>query len=167
MREYLYFVTNLDINSAQGDKAIIDVLKALGADIRITEHTVTAYPSELYAKDIDAADIPDLVPVLSVAATKARGTVRIYNCQRLRIKESDRTEAIRRMITALGGNIRIENNDIIIANSTLKGGTVDSLNDHRIAMSAAVAAFISESSVTINGAEAVNKSYPTFWDEIN
>lgn len=159
-------VTGLDIKSAQGDKAVIDVLKSLGGDIRINGNEVTAYPSVLTACDIDAKNIPDLVPVLSVAATKAEGTTRIYNCSRLRIKESDRIEAVRKMISALGGKIHIEDDDIIIKGSPLTGGTVDSCNDHRIAMSAAVAAFISEDTVTINGAEAVNKSYPTFWEEI-
>ncbi|MBQ3536951.1 MAG: 3-phosphoshikimate 1-carboxyvinyltransferase [Clostridia bacterium] len=159
-------VTGLDMNSRQGDKKIIDVLRFFGAEIRITEDEITAYPSLLYASDIDARDIPDLVPVLSVAAANARGTTRIYNCSRLRLKESDRIEAVRMMISSLGGKISIIDDDIIIEGATLNGGTVSSENDHRIAMSTAVAAFSTENEVTVIDAEAVNKSYPSFWDEI-
>lgn len=159
-------VTSLDFCSKQGDKAIIDILRTAGAKIEVNGNTVTAYPSELSGTQIDAGNIPDLVPVLSVAAANAKGTTRIYNCSRLRIKESDRIEAVKEMITALGGKIRIDNDDIIIEGSPLSGGTVDSKNDHRIAMSAAVAAFTAKNEVTIIGAEAVNKSYPAFWDEI-
>ncbi len=159
-------VTALDLYSKQGDKKITDILKAFGAKIESNEKSITAYPSRLKATDIDAENVPDLVPVLSVVAANAEGTTRIYNCSRLRIKESDRIEAVKEMITALGGKIHIENNDIIIEGSPLSGGSVDSKNDHRIAMSAAVAAFSAKNEVTINGAEAVNKSYPSFWDEI-
>lgn len=159
-------VTGLDIHSRQGDKKIIDVLHSFGADIKVKEDEITAYPSLLSASDIDARDIPDLVPVLSVAAANAKGKTKIYNCSRLRIKESDRIEAVKKMISALGGKISIINDDIIIEGSALKGGTVSSENDHRIAMSAAVAAFSTENEVTVIDAEAVNKSYPSFWDEI-
>ncbi len=159
-------VTGLDMGSRQGDKKIVDVLRSFGAEIEIRENEVTAYPSSLKATDIDAKDIPDLVPVLSVAAANATGTTKIYNCSRLRIKESDRIEAVKEMITALGGKITVINDDIIIEGYPLSGGKVDSKNDHRIAMSAAVAAFSTENEVTVINAEAVNKSYPSFWDEI-
>lgn len=159
-------VTSLDPSSKQGDKEIVNILKAAGAKIEVGENCVTAYPSELSGTLIDAKNVPDLVPVLSVAAANARGTTRIYNCSRLRIKESDRIEAVKEMIDALGGKIYVENDDIIIEGSPLTGGTVNSKNDHRIAMSAAIAAFTTKNEVTIIDAEAVNKSYPTFWDEI-
>lgn len=159
-------VSGLDINSRQGDKKITDILQSFGAKIDASDSSVTAYPSELHAFSFDATDIPDLVPVLSVAAANAKGVTRITGCKRLRIKESDRIEAVRRLITDLGGKIDIENDDIIITGSPLSGGLTVSENDHRIAMSAAVAAFSCDSAVTIEGAEAVNKSYPSFWEEI-
>ena len=159
-------MTSLDPSSKQGDKEIVNILKAAGAKIEVGENCVTAYPSELSGTLIDAKNVPDLVPVLSVAAANARGTTHIYNCSRLRIKESDRIEAVKEMINALGGKIYVENDDIIIEGSPLTGGTVNSKNDHRIAMSAAIAAFTTKNEVTIIDAEAVNKSYPTFWDEI-
>ncbi len=159
-------VTGLDINSRQGDKKIIEILRRFGARIETDGNSVTAYPSELSAYSFSASDIPDLVPVLAVAAANAKGITRISGCSRLRIKESDRIEAVKEMITALGGKISTENDDIIIEGFPLSGGTTDSKNDHRIAMSSAVAAFSCENEITVTGAEAVNKSYPSFWDEI-
>ncbi len=159
-------ITGLDMNSRQGDKRIIDLLCSMGAGIKTENDSVTSFPSELKAIDIDASDIPDLVPVLSVIAANAKGTTKIYNCSRLRIKESDRIEAVKEMLEALGGKITVINDDIIIEGSPLPGGSVNSKNDHRIAMSAAAASFATKNEVTVIGAEAVNKSYPTFWDEI-
>ncbi len=159
-------VTGLDFNSRQGDKAIITVLRKLGAKIEVTENSVTAFPSSLHGTEINAKDIPDLVPVLSVAAANAEGETRITACARLRLKESDRIETVKEMIIALGGKISVENDSLIINGFPLTGGSVDSKNDHRIAMSAAVAAFSAKNAVTVINAEAVNKSYPRFWDEI-
>ena len=159
-------VTGLRADSRQGDRKIVDILRLFGAEIETENDCVTAFPSALHGITFDAKDVPDLVPVLSVAATMAEGTTKITGCERLRFKESDRIEAVRNMITDLGGKVTVENDDIIIEGSALKGGTTDSLNDHRIAMSAAIAAFSSENPVTVTTAEAVNKSYPTFWDEL-
>ncbi len=159
-------LTGLETDSAQGDKRIIQVLHDFGADIEINENGITAYPSVLHGITIDAEDIPDLVPVLSVVAANAEGKTEIKNCERLRLKESDRIEAVYNMIKNLGGKIAVENESIIIEGSPLTGGEIDSVNDHRIAMSGAVASFYTSSPVTIKGAEAVKKSYPSFWDEI-
>ncbi len=159
-------VTGLNINSKQGDKKIVELLRLFGAEIEVSHNSVTALPSRLKARNIDAKDIPDLVPVLSVAAANAEGITRISGCKRLRLKESDRIESVKQMIISLGGKITVENDDIIIEGCPLSGGEVNSENDHRIAMSAAVAAFRTENPVTVTNAEAVNKSYPSFWDEI-
>lgn len=159
-------LTGLRTDSVQGDKKIVDILRIFGGKIEITEKGITAYPSALHPAVIDAKDVPDLVPVLSVVAANAEGTTKILGCSRLRIKESDRIEAVYNMIKNLGGKITVENDDIIIEGSPLTGGEIDSVNDHRIAMSGAVAAFSASGAVTIKGAEAVKKSYPSFWDEI-
>ncbi len=162
-------VTGLDASSAQGDRAIVPLLQQFGADITeeacgalsLKRRELTAIP------EIDAADIPDLVPILSVLAASARGTTRIRNCGRLRIKESDRIASVCAMLTSLGGSVRSEGDDIVIdGNGTLSGGTVDCANDHRIAMSAAVASVIATGPVTLLGAEAVRKSYPAFFDDL-
>ena len=159
-------LTGLYADSVQGDKKIVDILREFGGRIEIGEKGITAYPSSLRGITLDARDIPDLVPVLSVVAANAEGTTEIKNCGRLRLKESDRIEAVYNMIKNLGGKIRVEKDSIIIESSALRGGSVDAVNDHRIAMSAAIAAFCTEGAVTVNGAEAVKKSYPSFWDEI-
>ena len=153
-------VTGLEPDSAQGDKAIIDELKKLGAKIACNGNSVTAFPSTLNAADIDASQIPDLVPILSVAAAYAEGTTRIYGAGRLRIKESDRLQTVCDMLTALGGKVTITSDGLEITGSSLSGGEFSSCNDHRIAMSGAVAATLCDKAVTINGSEAVKKSYP-------
>lgn len=164
-------VTDIDINSKQGDKAIIDILCNAGARIDVEKNAVTAWPSTLSGTEINAAQVPDLVPVLSVAASVCVGKTRIYEAQRLRIKESDRLAAICDMLTNFGANcVETEDGLIIEGSGSLQGLSDDivkvcSHNDHRIAMSAAVAATVCQKEVEISGAEAVNKSYPLFWQD--
>ena len=155
-------VTGLDANSLQGDKAILELLKDFGANC--TEDTVS--PAPLHGIEIDASAVPDLVPILCVVAAKAEGETRIYNAARLRLKESDRIESVCNMLSALGADITpTEDGMIIHGGRALTGGTVDSCNDHRIAMAAAVASAICSGPVTVLGAEAVEKSYPHFWED--
>ncbi len=118
--------------------------------------------------EIDAEHIPDLVPILSVYAASKKKNTRIYNVSRLRIKESDRIKSVCDMITSLGGDIKANDNELIICGKGyLDGGTVNSYNDHRIVMSAAIASTICRNKVIIHGAEAVNKSYPLFFEHFN
>lgn len=171
-------VTGLNLHSTQGDRAICGLLRAFGA--AVTEDAekglVTCIgPADglLQGCDIDAKDIPDLVPVLSVAAAAAQGDTRIYNAGRLRMKESDRLATVSAMVKALGGSVETGEDWLIIhgaggsagGGQPLKGGTVDGSGDHRIVMSAAVAAALCKEPVTILGTEAVNKSYPGFFEE--
>ena len=156
-------VTGLDSDSLQGDKAVCDILARFGAKVEKAADSVTVSPGRLTAMDIDAAEIPDLVPVLAVVAAAAEGTTRIYNAGRLRLKESDRLETVCQMLTALGGKAAQTADGLVITGTALTGGTVDSCNDHRIAMAAAIASVLCP--VTVAGAEAVNKSYPQFWED--
>lgn len=156
---------NLDQSSAQGDLAVLSVLAKMGADIRVSGNEITVYPSKLHGLNIDAADIPDLVPILAVAASVAEGETRIHNASRLRLKESDRIESVCSVLAELGADIRETEDGMIIRGKTaLVGGKVDSYNDHRIAMSAAIASLVCESTVKISRFEAINKSYPSFLD---
>lgn len=156
---------NLDQNSAQGDRAVLAVLANMGAEIHSSGDNVTVCPSKLHGTDIDAADIPDLVPILSVAASVANGTTRIYNASRLRLKESDRIESVCSLLSNLGAEIKATDDGMIICGKPkLTGGEVDSFNDHRIAMSAAIASLVCENTVKISRFEAINKSYPSFLD---
>ena len=116
--------------------------------------------------EIDVSDCPDLLPPLAVMAAFHDGATRLINAARLRLKESDRLATVTKMLTALGGQVE-EGPDWLAIPGTrfLKGGTVDGANDHRIVMAAAIAATRCTGPVTILGAEAVNKSYPNFWEE--
>lgn len=140
-------ILGLNFDSAQGDKAAFDLI----ADLQ--KH-----------KTICAKDIPDLIPVLSVVAAANEGAV-FTDIARLRLKESDRVAAVIGMLEALGGKAEATENTLTVYPSNLTGGTVDSMNDHRIAMSAAIAAIICKKDVTIRKAECVNKSYPKFFEE--
>ena len=115
---------------------------------------------------IDASDIPDLVPILSVTAAASHGAV-FTNIQRLRIKESDRVASTIAMIRNLGGKAEASEHTLTIHGTGLTGGTVDACNDHRIAMSAAIASTVCKQPVAILGAECVKKSYPKFWEEFS
>lgn len=158
-------VSGIDTISRQGDKKILDVLLSMGANIQIAGSYVTVSPLKLHEADIDASQIPDLVPIIATMASVAEGTTTIYNASRLRLKESDRIESVCQMIASLGGDITpTDDGMVIVGKPQLLGGTVDSYSDHRIAMSAAIASTVCENPVTILGYEAINKSYPDFFD---
>lgn len=169
-------VTGLREDSLQGDKAIIPLLKRFGAMVEQNgdAYTVTAAPMQ--GIEIDAADIPDLVPILSVAAAFASGETVIHNIARLRIKESDRVATVLFLLGAFGVSAFADENTLTVIGGGSDGGvpaisapTLDSFNDHRIAMSAAVfaSAAVEDSendALIIETAEAVRKSYPDFYD---
>ena len=160
--------TGLDPETKQGDREIISVLRSMGADVKESGTEVTVTPGRLHAAEIDGENIPDLIPVLSVAACRAIGKTVIKNTARLQQKESDRVESTVRLIRALGGKISAGENYMEIEGcGTLRGGTAEACGDHRIAMSAAAASVFCENEVTIIGADAVNKSYPTFFEEFD
>lgn len=161
-------VTGLDPRSVQGDKEIITVLKNMGADISENNGSFRADVSRLHGCRVNAADIPDAVPVIAALAATAEGETVIYNSERLRIKESDRIMTTAAMLRSLGGNVT-ETADGLIINGRdfLDGGETDSFNDHRIAMAAAVAACRCKGDVIIRNADATKKSYPGFFDDYN
>ena len=145
-------VTGLDPRSLQGDRAIATLIRDTnGLTIPL---------------DVDAAQMPDLVPILAVLAAAIPGRSVIGNARRLRLKESDRLESVGAMLRALGGRVTVGEDSLTIdGTGCLTGGTVEACNDHRIAMAAAVAACIADGDVTINGAQAVRKSYPHFFEQ--
>ncbi|NCB74278.1 MAG: 3-phosphoshikimate 1-carboxyvinyltransferase [Clostridia bacterium] len=156
-------VTNLDLNSEQGDREIAEILQEFGADIEILDSSVRVRKAKLTACDIDVSDIPDLLPILTVLASCAYGKTVLYNAANLRHKESDRLFSSATMINALGGVAEEYPDRLEITGTGLRGGTIDSFGDHRIAMSAAIAASACSGQTTIVGAEAVKKSYPDFF----
>ena len=161
-------VSGLDPNSHQGDRAVVDILRRFGADVTSCENSVTVKGgNSLYGINIDATQIPDLVPVLATVASVAEGQTFIGGAARLRLKESDRLDTVCQMLTALGANIEQTDDGLIITGKrNLDGGCVQSFNDHRIAMSAAVAAVACISHVCVLESECTSKSYPDFWADM-
>ncbi|MBO5938396.1 MAG: 3-phosphoshikimate 1-carboxyvinyltransferase [Clostridia bacterium] len=160
-------VTGLLGTSHQGDRAIVDLLLRFGAKVTLCADECTVSPAPLHGIEIDASQIPDLVPVLAVVAALAEGKTIIKNASRLRIKESDRLKTTTALLTSLGATITETEDGLSIEGvSRLVGGSVSSFCDHRIAMSAAVASLACASSVVLDGAESVAKSYPDFWRDM-
>ncbi|MBE5798649.1 MAG: 3-phosphoshikimate 1-carboxyvinyltransferase [Clostridiales bacterium] len=159
-------LVGLDLNSAQGDRAIVDVLRSMGAIINTHHGVINVCPSRLHAIAVDASQIPDLVPILAVAMAAAEGESRITGAARLRIKESDRLSAMHAALTACGADARALDDGLIIRGGRkLHAATIDGCNDHRIVMAMAVASAISSGDLTITDAQAVEKSAPAFWEE--
>lgn len=158
-------LSEFQATSHQGDAAILDILQTIGCQLETTDGTVRLLHNGATPFHISAENIPDLVPTLCVLATCLSGISTIRRVERLKLKESDRIASTMAMITALGGRISYQEDCLSITGSALHGGTVHCENDHRIAMAAAMAATACDGIVTLLGAECVNKSYPTFWEE--
>lgn len=140
-------LSGLNERSPQGDCAVVNILKSFETH-----------------QSVDASDIPDLVPILAVAASYCHGA-KFTNVRRLRLKESDRVQSTANLLQNLGAEVLISHNELEVKPAVFHSGTVDSVGDHRIAMAAAVAATVATGPVTILGAECVAKSYPGFWDD--
>ena len=158
----------INVNSLQGDQAVVDIMERMGAVISQTENSVTVNGGATKATLIDAANCPDIIPVLTVLAAVSEGTTKIINAGRLRIKECDRLAAMTSELNKMGAAITEEPEGLTIIGKSegLKGGVqVDAWNDHRIAMSLAIAAQKCAEPIILTGAESVAKSYPTFWED--
>jgi len=159
--------SGLNLQSRQGDRAILDLLAKFGAQVETNGSAVTVSGGKLRGIEINARDIPDLVPILAVIAAVAEGTTVIRNAGRLRTKESDRLAAVSAVLRALGADVNETEDGLVLhGRAAFSGGEVMSYGDHRIAMSAAIAATVCAEPVVIHGAEAVNKSYPGFFDDL-
>ena len=162
-------VESLRSDSAQGDKKILQLLQDFGAVV--TEDTgdsgcITVSRGNTFPLRVDASEIPDLVPVLAVLCCAAKGESEITRASRLRLKESDRLKTTSELIRSLGGTVQELPDGLIIRGSgSLRGGETDSFNDHRIAMSAAVAASLCREPVLLHNPDCVRKSYPDFWTD--
>lgn len=153
--------------SLQADLAIIQALTKAGAVIITTPDEITVRKRELTGFDFDATQRPDLFPILAVLGANCEGTTHIRGVNRLVYKESNRAEAIVSEYTKLGMDVALEDDVMTVQGGSLSGGTIDSCNDHRIAMAAAIAALAASGPVTITNAQAVTKSYPRFWDDLD
>ena len=155
-------------STLQGDFRIFEIARGFGANVEVGGDYVKISRGSLHAQDIDAADIPDLVPAIAVIAAFAEGRSRIYNAGRLRLKESDRIASTAALLKSLGADV-VETDDglIIYGRESLTGGEVNSYRDHRIAMAAAAASPGCRGDVTVDDIGCTDKSYPGFVDDWN
>lgn len=157
----------LDMNSAQGDKAVVDVMRMFGAEVTVGENSVTCEKSELHGIDIDCDNIPDMVPAIAVTAAFAKGKTVIRGAQRLRFKESDRIEAIVSNLRKMGVDVAETDDGMIINPCGVCTAQLKGYNDHRIVMALSVAGLFAKGKICIDEAESVNKTYPSFFDDFN
>lgn len=160
-------VSGLDMNSTQGDKAIVDVLKSFGADVEVGKDYVISRKSKLTGTTVDATDIPDLVPIIAVLGAFSNGTTTIKGAERLRFKESDRIESVVSNLRLMGVDVTETKDGMIINGSKPHGADLKGYNDHRIVMAFSVAGLFCDGDVRIDDAQSINKSYPTFFDDYN
>ena len=159
----------LDMESAQGDRAIVSILEEFGAETKMILNQITVTRKEMKGIRIDASQIPDLVPILCIAGAAAEEKTEIYNAGRLRMKESDRLAVMAECLKKLGVEVEEREDGLLITggcNSPEEEIIIDSHNDHRIVMAMAIAAVSLGVDITIENADAVNKSYPSFFAEL-
>jgi 3-phosphoshikimate 1-carboxyvinyltransferase len=160
-------IENLDPCTSQGDAVILDILKKMGSRVSTSDEYVEVDGGQLAAVNIDAKDIPDLVPVVTVLTCYAKGNSRIRSVKRLKWKESDRLNSLRSELGKMGGKIMINGDDLIINGPmSMHGATIFPHNDHRVAMACAVAALGADGDTDIQDSECVRKSYPGFFDDL-
>lgn len=160
-------VKGLDQFSTQADKAVMQALVQAGTSMSIMDEHMEIRKSKLKAFHFDATDCPDLFPPLVALASYCEGTTVIEGANRLTHKESNRALTLQEEFGKMGVNIKLQDDLMIIEGGVaLKGAEVSSHNDHRIAMATAIAGLKADNKVTVTGAEAVNKSYPQFWEHI-
>lgn len=157
----------MNLDSLQGDKKILEDIQALNGNIIYQDSLLFALANNLHGNTIDFAQSPDLGPVLSVLASVSKGETHFINAERLRIKECDRITCMREELTKMGAIISEEKSKMhFVGVNSLDGSLeLDCHNDHRIAMSLAVASTICQGPLKLRGAECVKKSYPHFWDD--
>jgi 3-phosphoshikimate 1-carboxyvinyltransferase len=159
-------ITNLEYSSPQGDKEILEILKQMGVDGKVCENSIeiTGSGNPLEPFNIDARNIPDLVPVCTALACYAKGTSKITGAQRLKLKESDRLKSLHQEFRKMGAKIKVDADSLTVEGPfSLHGAVINPHNDHRIAMACVVAALGAKNQTTIQNAQCVRKSYPQFF----
>lgn len=160
-------IKGLDLSSTQADRAVLQALMQAGTNISIRAEEMEIKESKLKAFHFNATDCPDLFPPLVALASYCEGTTVIEGTKRLTHKESNRALTLQEEFGKMGVKIQLQNDQMFIqGNPKLKGEEVSSHNDHRIAMATAVAGLKADKEMIVSGAEAVNKSYPQFWEHI-
>ena len=158
-------VENLNSESLQGDKIILDFLKEMGASVSTGENSVTVKKSELKPIKADLTDCIDLLPTMAVLAATAGGTSEFTGIERARLKESDRASAVKEGLQKMGIKVLMEENKMAFSGSPARGSVIDTRGDHRIAMAFSLLG-TAVGETTINDAGCVAKTYPEFWDAL-
>ncbi|MBA7703596.1 3-phosphoshikimate 1-carboxyvinyltransferase [subsurface metagenome] len=156
-------VENLNPESLQGDKIILDFLKDMGAWVELNKNSVTVRKSRLNAIRADLSDCIDLLPTMAILAAVANGTSEFTGISRARLKESNRVAAVREGLEKMDVKVAEKRDRITIAGSELKASVIDAKGDHRIAMAFSILGSIASGTI-IDGAECVSKTFPEFWD---
>lgn len=160
-------LSGLMADSQQGDRAAETITRQLGAEVSWLGHVLHVQSANRRAVELDAGDIPDLIPAVAAVAAVAEGETIIRNAARLRLKESDRLTAVAETLNALGAQITVVGDSLRIQGTPqLRGGRVSARGDHRIAMMAALASCACREAVMVDGAQAVEKSDPQFWNTL-
>ncbi len=158
-------ITNM-FDSKQGDRRIVEIAREMGGDVvwKKEEGVIIARRSELEGIEVDAGDIPDLVPTIAVLGSVAKGRTVIRNAEHLRLKEIDRIEGIYRNLKSLGVNVEKRRDGLVIVGGKVEGGHVDSFGDHRMALAFSLLGLVSRRGVIIKNAEVVSISYPGYFE---
>jgi 3-phosphoshikimate 1-carboxyvinyltransferase len=159
-------VTGLRPDSVQADKRILSILERAGVTCAWSGTIVTVTGKAHQPIHVNLEQIPDLLPILSSLACSIEGESAFINGARLRLKESDRLQAVAQLVRDSGGTVRMEGDNLYITGTgTLTGGTVDCVNDHRLVMAGALNALIATSPMILKDSEAISKSYPHFFTD--
>lgn len=155
-------VPDMDISDPQGDKAVIDVLRDMGADITVEGNTVIARSSRLTGREIDCNDFIDQFMLLAVVGALAEGETVLTNAEVCRHKECDRITAMREALTAMGADVEERPDGLVIRKSSLHGADLDGRDDHRMVMTMSIAALAATGKTRIRGIECIKKTFPDF-----
>ncbi|MBI2422228.1 MAG: 3-phosphoshikimate 1-carboxyvinyltransferase [Candidatus Hydrogenedentes bacterium] len=161
------FSHGLDMGDSQGDKAVVEYLGAMGAEVSVEAAGVRVRAKRLVGTEIDLNATPDALPMMAALACFAKGTTRLVNVPQARLKETDRIATMRMELCKMGAHIEELEDGLVIHESAMRPAEVDGHGDHRIVMSLAIAGSMLPGTTTINGYEAVNVTYPTFLDALH
>jgi 3-phosphoshikimate 1-carboxyvinyltransferase len=159
-------VDNLNPDSSQADRTILDILRTMGAQVKVRKNSCCVERSELDAIEYDLSDSPDLFPVTASLCAAASGRSVLRGLGRLRFKESDRVAAMTEGLREMGIQVRRGDDSLMIEGGSPHGGMMDPHQDHRIAMALSVLGMVADGETTVLDADCVSKSYPMFWDDM-
>ncbi|MGB2819623.1 MAG: 3-phosphoshikimate 1-carboxyvinyltransferase [Phycisphaerae bacterium] len=159
-------IRGMDLADSQGDKAVIDVLRDMGADIEVGDDAIVARSSRLTGREIDCNDFIDQFMLLAVVGARAEGQTVLANAEVCRHKECDRIAEVRKALQQMGADVKERDDGLLIRGGALRSANLDSRCDHRMVMTLAVAGLLAEGTTTISGVECVKKTFPAFVAEM-